>query len=155
MKYIKLISPLFLILLASNGAIAQILPAEEVQVHLEVAENAADIDLDAVLADTEGAFLSAFPFEVKLLVQISNMDELANIHLKFGNTEGADDLANHIFTIDDVAGNSGNYSYTVENNTVILHLGIFSDLTTHFAEVRLEDLNGDISVATLYSSEGF
>ena len=155
MKNIKLFLIGLISILLFSSINAQILPAENVQVHLELTETADDLDLEVILSDAEGTFLENQPFEIKVLIKLASTEELAKVHLKVGTTEGGDDLAGHIFNIEDTSGQSDNYTYTLESNLLLLHLGIFTGINTHFAEVKLEDIHGEISVATLYSSEGF
>ena len=153
-KYINILPVLFVALFFSNTGLAQVAPPADVFAIENVVGSGNDsaviiteanllgTDLENLLADVE--------VELVVTVVLQGVEDLDKIHVKVGSTVGGSEHASHAFLLDGTAVPEG-LSYKRDGLTLKLGMGTFTDLGQFHVEVKLENLDGELSLPGTYS----
>jgi hypothetical protein len=94
--------------------------------------------------DSSGAPL---PFYVTTItVPFENVTNVARLHVKLGSSEGANDIYNRVFELNGTEIPEDGSSIFLQQSSIYLTLGTFSNQGTYYSEVKAEMSDGSFSV---------
>ena len=129
-----------------------ILPAQKLRVHT-VLPPTTSATMAEISPSQLQSFLATATLSCTYMVTLAETSGIAQIQVKLGHSAGAGDIIEKTFVFDGPASNNDGTTYRREGNTVWLGLGDFSNLGNYYAEVRLQDLNGNWTAATTYHKQ--
>lgn len=100
---------------------------------------------DQTMNPGDTAFKANTQLSAKAFVSLHDTTGIQKIHFKMGSSDGGSNYRNKTFVFDQSGVLADGTSYSRHKKTVVLGLGNLTGVNLYYAEVWLEDANGNIS----------
>ena len=148
MKHYIYIFFLFSFFITSNLEAQQISPPNSVRGILRLDSL---ITTSQISQDSTTNNFQTHTSKLLVVVNLATISNLDKIHVKVGSTSGANDIAQYTFQFDINQNLPIDYSYYRKGLRLELYMGKYSNLNSFNIEVKLEDVNGNLSTPVYYS----